>query len=130
MGLDISALICGTIALVINSSAYIAEIFRAGINAVDKGQTEAARSLGMNYRQTMQSVVMPQAIKKILPALGNEFVTLIKESSIVSTIGVSEIMFNAQVVQGISFRSIHTIVSCSITIFLTYICTYTCYEFY
>ena len=103
MGLDISALICGTIALVINSSAYIAEIFRAGINAVDKGQTEAARSLGMNYRQTMQSVVMPQAIKKILPALGNEFVTLIKESSIVSTIGVSEIMFNAQVVQGISF---------------------------
>ena len=84
LGLDISALICGTIALVINSSAYIAEIFRAGINAVDKGQTEAARSLGMNYRQTMQSVVMPQAIKKILPALGNEFVTLIKESSIVS----------------------------------------------
>ena len=103
LGLDISALICGTIALVINSSAYIAEIFRAGINAVDKGQTEAARSLGMNYRQTMQSVVMPQAIKKILPALGNEFVTLIKESSIVSTIGVSEIMFNAQVIQGISF---------------------------
>ena len=84
MGLDISALICGTIALVINSSAYIAEIIRAGINAVDKGQTEAARSLGLNYRQTMQSVVMPQAIKKILPALGNEFVTLIKESSIVS----------------------------------------------
>lgn len=103
LGLDISALICGTIALVINSSAYIAEIIRAGINAVDKGQTEAARSLGLNYRQTMQSVVMPQAIKKILPALGNEFVTLIKESSIVSTIGVSEIMFNAQVVQGISF---------------------------
>ena len=100
LGLDISALICGTIALVINSSAYIAEIIRAGINAVDKGQTEAARSLGLNYRQTMQSVVMPQAIKKILPALGNEFVTLIKESSIVSTIGVSEIMFNAKLYKG------------------------------
>ena len=102
LGLDISALVCGTIALVINSSAYIAEIIRAGINAVDKGQMEAARSLGLNYRQTMKSVIMPQA-KNILPALGNEFVTLIKESSIVSTIGVGEIMFNAQVVQGISF---------------------------
>ncbi|HDT6659856.1 TPA: ABC transporter permease subunit [Staphylococcus aureus] len=103
LGLDISALVCGTIALVINSSAHIAEIIRAGINAVDKGQMEAARSLGLNYRQTMKSVIMPQAIKNILPALGNEFVTLIKESSIVSTIGVGEIMFNAQVVQGISF---------------------------
>lgn len=103
LGLDISALVCGTIALVINSSAYIAEIIRAGITAVDKGQIEAARSLGLNYRQTMKSVIMPQAIKNILPALGNEFVTLIKESSIVSTIGVGEIMFNAQVVQGISF---------------------------
>ncbi|MBU7994876.1 ABC transporter permease subunit [Staphylococcus aureus] len=103
LGLDISALVCGTIALVINSSAYIAEIIRAGINAVDKGQMEAARSLGLNYRQTMKSVIMPQAIKNILPALGHEFVTLIKESSIVSTIGVGEIMFNAQVVQGISF---------------------------
>lgn len=103
LGLDISALVCGTIALVINSSAYIAEIIRAGINAVDKGQMEAARSLGLNYRQTMKSVIMPQAIKNILPALGNEFVTLIKESFIVSTIGVGEIMFNAQVVQGISF---------------------------
>lgn len=103
LGLDISALVCGTIALVINSSAYIAEIIRAGINAVDKGQMEDARSLGLNYRQTMKSVIMPQAIKNILPALGNEFVTLIKESSIVSTIGVGEIMFNAQVVQGISF---------------------------
>ncbi|MBU7208228.1 ABC transporter permease subunit [Staphylococcus aureus] len=103
LGLDISALVCGTIALVINSSAYIAEIIRAGINAVDKGQMEAARSLGLNYRQTMKSVIMPQAIKNILPALGNEFVTLIKESSIVSTIGVGEIIFNAQVVQGISF---------------------------
>ncbi|HCY3071692.1 TPA: ABC transporter permease subunit [Staphylococcus aureus] len=103
LGLDISALVCGTIALVINSSAYIAEIIRAGINAVDKGQMEAAHSLGLNYRQTMKSVIMPQAIKNILPSLGNEFVTLIKESSIVSTIGVGEIMFNAQVVQGISF---------------------------
>ncbi|HDC9039353.1 TPA: ABC transporter permease subunit [Staphylococcus aureus] len=124
LGLDISALVCGTIALVINSSAYIAEIIRAGINAVDKGQMEAARSLGLNYRQTMKSVIMPQGIKNILPALGNEFVTLIKESSIVSTIGVGEIMFNAQVVQGISFDPFTPlIVAAALYFVLTFVLT-------
>ncbi|HFQ5846246.1 TPA: ABC transporter permease subunit [Staphylococcus aureus] len=124
LGLDISALVCGTIALVINSSAYIAEIIRAGINAVDKGQMEAARSLGLNYRQTMKSVIMPQAIKNILPALGNEFVTLIKEASIVSTIGVGEIMFNAQVVQGISFDPFTPlIVAAALYFVLTFVLT-------
>ncbi|HDC5869733.1 TPA: ABC transporter permease subunit [Staphylococcus aureus] len=124
LGLDISALVCGTIALVINSSAYIAEIIRAGINAVDKGQMEAARSLGLNYRQTMKSVIMPQAIKNILPAVGNEFVTLIKESSIVSTIGVGEIMFNAQVVQGISFDPFTPlIVAAALYFVLTFVLT-------
>ncbi|HDH6699981.1 TPA: ABC transporter permease subunit [Staphylococcus aureus] len=124
LGLDISALVCGTIALVINSSAYIAEIIRAGINAVDKGQMEAARSLGLNYRQTIKSVIMPQAIKNILPALGNEFVTLIKESSIVSTIGVGEIMFNAQVVQGISFDPFTPlIVAAALYFVLTFVLT-------
>ncbi|HCY1669365.1 TPA: ABC transporter permease subunit [Staphylococcus aureus] len=124
LGLDISALVCGTIALVINSSAYIAEIIRAGINAVDKGQMEAARSLGLNYRQTMKSVIMPQAIKNILPALGNEFVTLIKESSIVSTIGVGEIMFNAQVVQGISFDPFTPLlVAAALYLVLTFVLT-------
>lgn len=124
LGLDISALVCGTIALVINSSVYIAEIIRAGINAVDKGQMEAARSLGLNYRQTMKSVIMPQAIKNILPALGNEFVTLIKESSIVSTIGVGEIMFNAQVVQGISFDPFTPlIVAAALYFVLTFVLT-------
>lgn len=124
LGLDISALVCGTIALVINSSAYIAEIIRAGINAVDKGQMEATRSLGLNYRQTMKSVIMPQAIKNILPALGNEFVTLIKESSIVSTIGVGEIMFNAQVVQGISFDPFTPlIVAAALYFVLTFVLT-------
>ncbi|WP_240664058.1 ABC transporter permease subunit [Macrococcus sp. DPC7161] len=103
LGLDLSAFICGTIALIINCGAYIAEIIRAGIKAVDKGQMEAARSLGMTHKQAMNKVIMPQAIKNILPALGNEFITVIKESSIVSVIGVSELMFNAQVVQGASF---------------------------
>lgn len=118
LGLDVSALVCGTIALVINSSAYIAEIVRAGINAVDKGQTEAAQCLGLNYSKTMRYIILPQAIKNILPALGNEFVTLIKESSIVSTIGVGEIMFNAQVVQGISFDPFTPLIIAAIMYFV------------
>nr|WP_243721462.1 ABC transporter substrate-binding protein/permease [Macrococcus bovicus] len=103
LGLDLSAFLCGAIALILNCGAYIAEIIRAGIQAVDKGQIEAARSLGLSHAQAMNKVIMPQAVKNILPALGNEFITVIKESSIVSVIGVSELMFNAQVVQGASF---------------------------
>ncbi len=83
----------GVIALSLNSGAYLSEIIRSGIQSVDQGQTEAARSLGMSQRQNLVEVVIPQAIKNILPAIANEFVTIIKESSICWTIGVQEIMF-------------------------------------
>lgn len=92
------------IALAINSSAYVAEVFRAGILAVDRGQTEAARSLGMTSGQCMRMIILPQAVKNILPALGNEFVTLIKESSICSTIGVTELMFGANLTRGATYQ--------------------------
>ena len=82
----------GVIALSLNSGAYLSEIIRSGIQSIDGGQTEAARSLGMTSWQNMQHVVLPQAIKNILPAIANEFVTIIKESSICYTIGVQEIM--------------------------------------
>lgn len=104
LGLDLSKLAAGCIALALNSGAYVAEIVRAGINAVNKGQLEAARSLGMNQPQAMRYIILPQAIKNILPALGNEFVTVIKESSVVSVIGVSELIFQAGNVQGASFK--------------------------
>jgi His/Glu/Gln/Arg/opine family amino acid ABC transporter permease subunit len=104
LGLDLSKLTAGCIALALNSAAYVAEIIRAGINAVNKGQLEAARSLGMNQIQAMRFIIFPQAIKNILPALGNEFVTVIKESSVVSVIGVSELIFQTGVVQGASFK--------------------------
>ena len=104
LGLDLSKVTAGCIALALNSAAYVAEIIRAGINAVNKGQLEAARSLGMNQMQAMRFIVFPQAIKNILPALGNEFVTVIKESSVVSVIGVSELIFQTGVVQGASFK--------------------------
>ena len=82
----------GVIALSLNSGAYLSEIIRSGIQSIDGGQSEAARSLGMPPWKTMQHVVLPQAIKNILPAIANEFVTIIKESSICYTIGVQEIM--------------------------------------
>ena len=95
LGLDLSKVATGCIALSLNSGAYVAEIIRAGIQAVNKGQLEVARSLGMNQNQAMRYIIFPQAIKNILPALGNEFVTVIKESSVVSVIGVSELIFQA-----------------------------------
>jgi ABC-type amino acid transport system permease subunit len=101
---DLARFIPGIIALSINSSAYVAEIIRAGIQAVDKGQMEASRSLGFNHRLSMQLVILPQAVKNILPALGNEFVVVIKESSIVSVIGISELMYNAGIVRGATYR--------------------------
>lgn len=101
---NIPMLVAAVLAMSLNSSAYISEIIRAGIEAVDKGQWEAARSLGMSSHQTMQTVIMPQAFKNILPALGNEFVVLIKESAIVSVIGVHDLMYNADTVRGITFK--------------------------
>lgn len=85
-------LVPGVIALSLNSAAYLSEIIRSGIQSIDHGQTEAARSLGMSQWQTLRHIVLPQAIKNILPAIANEFVTIIKESSICWTIGVQEIM--------------------------------------
>ena len=82
----------GVIALSLNSGAYLSEIIRSGIQSIELGQTEASRSLGMSQLQTMRYIILPQAIKNILPAIANEFVTIIKESSICWTIGVQEIM--------------------------------------
>lgn len=103
-GDDFPRFMAGVTALSINSSAYVAEIIRSGIQAIDKGQMEAARSIGMPHRMAMQYIILPQAIKNILPALGNEFVVVIKESSIVMVIGISELMYNADVVRGTTFN--------------------------
>ena len=88
----LSAFICAAAALTINSAAYVSEIIRSGIEAVDKGQTEAARSLGLSSATTMVQIVLPQAIKNILPALGNEFITVVKETSLAATFFAGELM--------------------------------------
>ncbi|PXW92680.1 L-arginine ABC transporter membrane protein [Streptohalobacillus salinus] len=95
---DISPFLSAVLAFGLNSSAYVSEIIRAGILAVDKGQTEAAVALGVPYREMMIDIILPQALKNILPALMNEFITLTKESAIVSTIGYLDLMRRAQVV--------------------------------
>lgn len=88
---DINILIVGILAFGINSGAYVSEIIRSGINAIDKGQLEAGLALGLSYHKVMRLIIMPQAIKNILPALGNEFITLLKETSVGAYIGILEL---------------------------------------
>lgn len=109
-GYDISPFLSAILAFGLNSSAYVSEIIRAGIQAVDKGQTEAAQALGVPYRLMMKDIILPQALKNILPALMNEFITLTKESAIVSTIGYLDLMRRAQVVGADIYRNFEPLI--------------------
>ena len=100
------ALIASIAAISLNSSVYIAEIVRAGIQSVPHGQMEAARSLGMPHMVAMKEIIMPQAIKNILPAIGNEFVAVIKGSSMAYVLGIAELTFTAKVVQGTTYKGL------------------------
>lgn len=95
-----------SVALCINSSAYVSEVIRAGIQAVDKGQTEAARSLGLSEGQTMRKIILPQAVRNILPALGNEFIMMLKETSLASTFFLGDIMTSYLIVKGATFLTL------------------------
>lgn len=103
LDIDLGRLFPGIIALSLNSGAYVAEIVRGGINAVDIGQFEAAGALGLGKTQTMRYIILPQALRNILPPLGNEFIVLIKDSSLLSSIGIYELMNSAQIVQNSAF---------------------------
>lgn len=105
VGISFTPFMSAIIALSINSGAYVSEIFRSGILAIDKGQTEAGRSLGLSYFQTMKFIILPQALKNSLPALGNEFISLVKESSIVYFVGVADIMFAANTVKNATYET-------------------------
>ena len=109
-GMDLSALQAAFVAIALNSAAYVSEIVRAGIDAVDKGQMEAARSLGMKRSTAMMLIVVPQAVRNILPAIGNEFVAVIKESSMASVVGVGELMYAAKIVQGSTYISLEPLI--------------------
>lgn len=99
-----NGIVAAIVALSLNAGAYIAETFRAGIQSINKGQMEAARSLGMTHVQAMKNVILPQALKRILPPLGNEFVSLIKDSSLASTIATPELMYWSQAMNAQYYR--------------------------
>lgn len=104
--LKLSQFMWVSVALCINSSAYVSEVIRAGIQAVDKGQTEAARSLGLSEGQTMMKIILPQAVRNILPALGNEFIMMLKETSLASTFFLGDIMTSYLIVKGATFLTL------------------------
>ena len=98
LGTRIDPFIAAITACSINSGAYVAEIFRGGIQSIDKGQMEAGRSLGLTWRQTMRHIILPQAFKRIIPPLGNEFIAMLKDSSLVSVIGFEELTRRGQLI--------------------------------
>lgn len=100
-----SLFFAGLVALTLNSAAYVAEIFRAGIQSIDKGQMEAGRATGLTYPQTMRYIIVPQAFRRVIPPLTNEFVMLIKDTSLVSVIGLVELLRAAQEIQSQTFNS-------------------------
>ena len=108
--LNLSQFMWVSIALCINSSAYVSEVIRSGILAVDKGQTEAARCLGLNEGQTMLKIVLPQAVRNILPALGNEFIMMLKETSLASTFFLGDIMTAYNIVKGATFLTMEPLI--------------------
>lgn len=104
--LKLSQFMWVSIALCVNSSAYVSEVIRSGIQAVDKGQTEAARSLGMSESQTMLRIILPQAVRNILPALGNEFIMMLKETSLASTFFLGDLMTSYAIVKGVTYLTL------------------------
>ncbi|MGI6398808.1 MAG: amino acid ABC transporter permease [Bacillota bacterium] len=104
LGRPIPPFVAAITAMGINSGAYVAEIVRAGIQSVDRGQTEAGRSIGLTYSQTMRYIIFPQAFRRIIPPLGNEFIAMLKDSSLVSVIALEELLRKGQVVITRAFR--------------------------
>lgn len=115
---ELSKFACVAIALIFNSAGYVAEIIRAGIAAVDVGQTEAARSLGLSRGQTMMKIVLPQAVKNILPALCNEFVMIIKETSLASTFFIGDLMTQYKTVSGALYLVIEPFIIVGVIYFI------------
>lgn len=119
--LDMTSMVAALFIISINTGAYLAEVVRGGIISVDKGQTEAAHSIGMTHWQTMTSIVLPQAIRNIMPAIGNEFVINIKDSSVLSVISVSELFFMAKSAAGTYYRFFEAFaIACAIYFVLTF----------
>ena len=124
LGIDINKIVAALFIVSINTGAYMSEIVRGGIVSVDKGQFEAAQAIGMTHSQTMINVVLPQVIRNILPATGNEFVINIKDTSVLNVISVSELFFQTKSIAGNNFRYFESFfVACFIYFIMTYTVT-------
>jgi glutamine transport system permease protein len=108
LNLKIPAFVAGIVCISLNAGAYLVEIFRAGIMAVDKGQMEAARSLGLPYGKTMKKVILPQAIRNMLPAFINQFIISLKDTSLLSVIGIRELTQSGEIIIASNYRSFET----------------------
>ncbi|MFV8830509.1 amino acid ABC transporter permease [Alkalihalobacterium sp. APHAB7] len=103
--ITLTAFTAGVIAISINAGAYLVEIFRAGINSIDKGQMEAGRTLGFSYAQTMRIIILPQAVRRMIPAFVNQFIVSIKDTSLLSVIGIAELTMSGQSIYAMNFRA-------------------------
>lgn len=115
---DFYRYVAAVLAMGLNSGAYVAEIVRAGIQAIDKGQMEAARSLGMSHAKAMRYIILPQAFKQILPPLGNEFIILLKDSSLASTISVQEMFKNGQDIYNRNWAVVEVLIGVALIYFI------------
>ena len=111
---DFPVMVSGLVALSLNSGAYIAEIFRAGIQSIDRGQMEASRSLGMTHVQAMRYIIIPQAFKRVIPPLGNELIAMLKDSSLVSVISLQELAMTGTIISGRTYRPIEAWVAVAV----------------
>ncbi|HIY00262.1 MAG TPA: amino acid ABC transporter permease [Candidatus Blautia faecipullorum] len=123
---SMNKIVVGGLAFGINSGAYVAEIVRSGIMSIDQGQTEAGRSLGLNFTQTMRLIIMPQAFKNVLPALVNEFIVLIKETSIIGYIGMMDLTKGAMLIQSRTYNAFWPLMAAAaiylaLVMFLTFV---------
>jgi polar amino acid transport system permease protein len=117
-GINLPAFFCGIVGMGMYSGAYVSEIVRGAIQSVDRGQMEAARSLGMPYRLAMREIVVPQAVVRMIPPLGNEFIALIKNSSLVSLLTITDLMHEGQKIISISYRSIEVYLAIALVYFV------------
>lgn len=117
-GLMLPAFACGVLGLGIYSGAYVSEVVRGAIQSIDKGQMEAARSIGMGYPQAMLSVILPQAVVRMIPPLGNEFIALIKNSALVSLLTIHDVMHEGQKIISVSYRSLEVYLAIAVVYFV------------
>ena len=117
-GINLPAFLCGVLGMGVYSGAYVSEIVRGAIQSIDRGQMEAARSLGMPYSMAMRQIVVPQAIVRMIPPLGNEFVALIKNSSLVSLLTIADVMHEGQKIISVSYRSLEVYLAVALVYFV------------